>query len=426
MADARRPYPLSDNEIELLSAYLDGALTDSERAALEARLNAEPALRRELESLRQTVALIKTLPTMKAPRNFTLTREMIAASESTISDAPRMSKFAVRDGMPAKPARLFVFPTTAAFSALSAAAAVILLVIGVGFFTQSQPSTSNNVAMAVTEAATNDEESQVEITGTLDDSVLRQASPAETDEFFLFAVEPETATGESADAFAASAAQPATAQDSTEAQEIAPVDPSAMTGMMAFGTPTPASTLMLIPTMMNTFTPAELTQIAIEAAAAAAMDQAMLEGGGITGAGGAGAQPGGGGGVMEGDGVGGGSGPTSGMPPLAMQPAPSQLAQSTLPQMETEPGRFDVTATIESTGTAAATTSPTMTHRETPAPSPTSTATSAPTLTPTPPPAPADNTPNNLLGIGLIGAALILFALALGTTLIRRARARTR
>jgi hypothetical protein len=100
---------LTDHDYELLSAYLDGALSDSERSTLEARLQAEPDLRRELETLRQTVMLVKGLPTLKAPRNFIL------------------------DAHQSRQQRLLIFPTTAMFSALSAAAAVFLLVLGATF-----------------------------------------------------------------------------------------------------------------------------------------------------------------------------------------------------------------------------------------------------------------------------------------------------
>src|SRR5664279_2874735 len=99
---------LNENDLELLSAYLDGALSESERAALEARLQTDAELRRELARLRATVDLIKTLPPLTTPRPLTLT--------------PRMVR---------RPTIL----TSAAFSAMSAAAAVILLVIGAALFT---------------------------------------------------------------------------------------------------------------------------------------------------------------------------------------------------------------------------------------------------------------------------------------------------
>lgn len=125
---------LIERDYELLSAYIDGELNDSERAALETRLNSEDDLRRELATLRQTVALVNQLPKLKAPRNFTLEKSAV---------------------MP----RTLPFPMTAAFSALSAAAAVLLLVFG-GYllaFSGSgtnlaapQPSTMSQIAQAPT------------------------------------------------------------------------------------------------------------------------------------------------------------------------------------------------------------------------------------------------------------------------------------
>ena len=68
---ATRP-PLSERDWAQLSAYLDGALGARERAALERRLAAEPHLRQALDELRETVALLRALPTLRAPRDFTL------------------------------------------------------------------------------------------------------------------------------------------------------------------------------------------------------------------------------------------------------------------------------------------------------------------------------------------------------------------
>jgi hypothetical protein len=63
---------------ELLSAYLDGQLGARERARLEARLAADPALRAELEALRRTVVLVHDLPSVPIPRNFILAQTMAA------------------------------------------------------------------------------------------------------------------------------------------------------------------------------------------------------------------------------------------------------------------------------------------------------------------------------------------------------------
>lgn len=105
---------LTDQDYELLSAYLDNQLTEAERTALEARLQAEPDLRRELASLRQTRALVHQLPLLKAPRDFTL--------DASFARIPRTR-------------RILAFP--AAFSALSAAAAIVLFLFGGYFLTRS-------------------------------------------------------------------------------------------------------------------------------------------------------------------------------------------------------------------------------------------------------------------------------------------------
>ncbi len=63
-------------DVELLSAYLDGRLSPSDAARLEARLSSDMALKATLEDLRQTRGLLRRLPQRKAPRNFRLTAKM--------------------------------------------------------------------------------------------------------------------------------------------------------------------------------------------------------------------------------------------------------------------------------------------------------------------------------------------------------------
>jgi hypothetical protein len=100
---------LTDLDYELLSAYIDGALTEAERAAFELRLQSETELSRELDELRATVTLLNNLPPFKAPRDFTLDARYT-----------RRSSF---------------FFTSATFSALSTAAAIILFAFGAYLFT---------------------------------------------------------------------------------------------------------------------------------------------------------------------------------------------------------------------------------------------------------------------------------------------------
>ena len=63
---------LNEQDILLLSAYIDGELTEDERVTLEARLQSEADLQAELDALQQTVTLIRAMPTLRAPRDYTL------------------------------------------------------------------------------------------------------------------------------------------------------------------------------------------------------------------------------------------------------------------------------------------------------------------------------------------------------------------
>jgi hypothetical protein len=64
--------PISNEDIELLSAYLDDELGISQRAALEMRLTSDPNLAAHLSSLRRTIEVVRAVPQVKPPRNFTL------------------------------------------------------------------------------------------------------------------------------------------------------------------------------------------------------------------------------------------------------------------------------------------------------------------------------------------------------------------
>lgn len=63
--------------IENLSAYLDGQLASTESARLESRLKTDPELESALRDLRAARGILRKLPARKAPRNFTLTRQMV-------------------------------------------------------------------------------------------------------------------------------------------------------------------------------------------------------------------------------------------------------------------------------------------------------------------------------------------------------------
>ncbi len=308
---------LSDNDLELLSAYLDGALSEAERAALEKRLQDEPDLRRELARLRATVDLVGTLPTLTAPRDFTLSRRM----------ARRPSVW-----------------TSASFSALSAAAAVILLVIGAALFGTSGQLAKTTAPAQVAFAPTATSLARDQALDEEANGVLGSNSPQ--------AIVPEINTE--------------AAQESNDLiQRAAP-------------TGTPAPTIMLFSAALPTAAPA-LQQAQSDAAVA------PLESG-------------------------------AGQPSSA-QPAPAAAggAAAEAPQpASTQPP----SATPSDTPTA------TLTHTATPAPTSTPSATLAPTTAPTLlPPETPPATPQaqvSTVGVGLIVVALVLFGVAIITTLLRR------
>lgn len=118
---------LSNQDVELLSAYIDGELNENERATLENRLQDEADLREMLAELRVIVQAVRDLPPLRAPRDFTLTPEMVAQTN---------------------PARMLRFPTSTFFSMTSAAAAVLLIMLG-GFLLIAMGNTSNLAMMSV-------------------------------------------------------------------------------------------------------------------------------------------------------------------------------------------------------------------------------------------------------------------------------------
>ncbi len=69
---------------ELLSAYIDGDVTAEEKNLVERAVKADANLAWRLESLQQTVNLLRSLPAVSLPRSFVLTEADVAPVKSTI------------------------------------------------------------------------------------------------------------------------------------------------------------------------------------------------------------------------------------------------------------------------------------------------------------------------------------------------------
>lgn len=65
------------NDIEQLSQYIDGQLNSSDCKQLESRIASDPELASDLNEIRGARGILRKLPARKAPRNFTLTRQMV-------------------------------------------------------------------------------------------------------------------------------------------------------------------------------------------------------------------------------------------------------------------------------------------------------------------------------------------------------------
>lgn len=157
--------PLSRDDLEGLSAYLDGALSQKERAALESRLAAEPELRSALNELRRTVTILRAAPRLVAPRNYTLDPARYARR------APWWT-------------RLDIFRSV---GMLGAAASTALIVIGVllgnvGALPASAPMTgsSNEVAMQASHTAAPAMDAVGQSAVAAAPSIMATASPMST------------------------------------------------------------------------------------------------------------------------------------------------------------------------------------------------------------------------------------------------------
>jgi len=68
--------PLTPQDWETLSTYLDGQLTETEKRQIQDLMALRPELKQGLEELRRTRAVLRAAPRRRAPRNFTLSAEM--------------------------------------------------------------------------------------------------------------------------------------------------------------------------------------------------------------------------------------------------------------------------------------------------------------------------------------------------------------
>ncbi|MCB0062048.1 MAG: zf-HC2 domain-containing protein [Caldilineaceae bacterium] len=120
---------------ELLSAYLDDAVSEEERELVERAVRNDADVAKQLESLRQTVQLLRTLPAVALPRSFTLDAVMLEVAAEKVAGSP--SRVAAKAAERVAPKRHGTQPTWwqrfaatfSGFTPLRNAMAVVLLLL---------------------------------------------------------------------------------------------------------------------------------------------------------------------------------------------------------------------------------------------------------------------------------------------------------
>lgn len=98
------PYPEVSNE--LLSAYIDEAVSEDERRLIESAVAQDPDVAWRLESLRATVRLLHELPVVSLPRSFLLTPQQVSQAEgksAVVAVLPQEAKRALSGLAPESP-----------------------------------------------------------------------------------------------------------------------------------------------------------------------------------------------------------------------------------------------------------------------------------------------------------------------------------
>ena len=99
MTSSRYPH-ITD---ELLSAYIDDTVTEDEKALIEATIINEPAIAWRLETLRYTVNLLNSLPTVALPRSFALSEIQMFHGAAQPALVPQTNSHSTRPRLAPRP-----------------------------------------------------------------------------------------------------------------------------------------------------------------------------------------------------------------------------------------------------------------------------------------------------------------------------------
>jgi anti-sigma factor RsiW len=118
-------YPISD---ELLSAYIDGDVTEEEKRQIELAIATDAATAWQVETLRQTVELLQDLPVAPLPRSFVLQEDQVSDVLMARRNSRAVSAQTVA-GRPTFTQRFWVFWSSGNLALRNASAIVALLFV---------------------------------------------------------------------------------------------------------------------------------------------------------------------------------------------------------------------------------------------------------------------------------------------------------
>jgi anti-sigma factor RsiW len=118
-------YPISD---ELLSAYIDGDVTEEEKRQIELAIATDAATAWQVETLRQTVELLQDLPAAPLPRSFVIQEDQVADVLMARRNSSGVAAQTVA-GTPTFIQRVWVFWSSGNLALRNASAIVALLFI---------------------------------------------------------------------------------------------------------------------------------------------------------------------------------------------------------------------------------------------------------------------------------------------------------
>jgi anti-sigma factor RsiW len=181
-------YPISD---ELLSAYIDGDVTEEEKRQIELAIATDAATAWQVETLRQTVELLQDLPAAPLPRSFVIREDQVADVLMARRNSSGVAAQTVA-GTPTFIQRFWVFWSSGNLALRNASAIVallfIVLIVGEPYLPSPAATPARQISMMESVPAAPAAEPEAPEEPAMGARMLQEAAPQQIPD------EPEAAT----------------------------------------------------------------------------------------------------------------------------------------------------------------------------------------------------------------------------------------